>query len=119
MKLKHILFSFFVTLLFTSCETNEINNCGTETPLEDIAWLKELKTNFEKDFSLTKRRITQYNYKGNTVFMIEHCVNCADSMATVFDCEKNEVCAFGGIAGVNTCPDFGKSATNKKVIWEN
>ena len=120
MNLKHILCSFFIVVLCYSCEDNETNNCSSENPLEDIVWLKELKTTFEVNHSsVSKSKITQYTYKGKTVFMIENCIGCADSMASVYDCEKNEICVFGGIAGFNTCPDFDKEATNKKILWEN
>lgn len=119
MKLNHIICSIFLVVLFVSCEENKINTCGTESPLEDIVWLKELKTTFESDTSSTKRKIIEYEYKNKIVFLIDGCVACPDGMATVYDCEKNTICVFGGIAGVNTCPDFDKLATNKKIIWEN
>ena len=114
---KLIIFLFLVTLF--ACDDNEINNCGTNNPLNDIAWLKELKSEFNNSKDLTKRRITQYNYKGNSVFMVEDCRDCSHRIAIVYDCDKNEVCLFGGYGGFNTCPDFNEQATNKKILWEN
>lgn len=114
-----ILFTIILCISCTDSEEDPVISCETEKPFEDIAWLKKLKTDFDNDSSATKRKITQYNYKGKTVYMIQYCFGCADSMATVYDCDKNEVCLFGGYGGFNTCPDFNKQATNKKILWEN
>lgn len=122
MKSKILIFSVLTIFLCISCVDNEekpATSCETEKPFEDIAWLKKLKNDFDKDTSATKRKITQYNYKGKTVYMIQYCFGCADSMATVYDCDKNEICVFGGYGGFNTCPDFNEQATDKIVLWEN
>ena len=51
--------------------------------------------------------------------MIDVCNGCADNLTTVYNCEGNVICEFGGIAGLNTCPDFDKNSTNKTIIYEN
>lgn len=66
-----------------------------------------------------KGEIIQYQYKGKPVFWINRCLNCTDAIVQVYDCQQNEICLFGGIAGSDTCPDFSQKATNKKVVWEN
>ncbi len=40
-------------------------------------------------------------------------------MDQVYNCQGQVICQFGGIAGLNTCPDFYDTATDKKVIWKN
>ncbi|HEX5167562.1 MAG TPA: hypothetical protein VFW11_00210 [Cyclobacteriaceae bacterium] len=66
-----------------------------------------------------KGEVVQYQFEGKTVFWINTCLDCADSMTQVFDCQGNVKCVFGGIAGFNTCPDFTQKATHKKIIWAN
>ncbi|MDC1162393.1 DUF4377 domain-containing protein, partial [Tenacibaculum sp.] len=88
-------------------------------PLENLLWLKELKTSFEISNSAVKRKIIQYTYKKNTVFFINECVDCPDNLIRVYNCKKENVCDFGGISGINTCPDFQKESTNKTILWEN
>jgi hypothetical protein len=108
------------SLLFIACDKNDSfkTSCGTDSPLRDIAWLKETKTNFR--WSQNSERITQYTYNNNTVFLIENCIsNCADAMATAYDCDKNTLCQFGGIAGLNTCPDFDSLATDAVILFED
>lgn len=63
--------------------------------------------------------IIRYRYKGEYVFMVTDCLNCADYMTIVYNCAKEVRCTFGGIAGFNTCPDFEQKATGRKVIWKN
>jgi hypothetical protein len=64
-----------------------------------------------------KGEIIQYHYQGQTVYLVNTCLDCSDSMAEVLDCQQNVVCRFGGIAGFNTCPDFSQKAKNEKIIW--
>ena len=67
MKIIYLFIILFTIILCISCTDNEENlvtSCETEKPFEDIAWLKKLKTDFDNDSSATKRKITQYNYKG-------------------------------------------------------
>jgi hypothetical protein len=64
-----------------------------------------------------KGEIIQYSYQWKTVYLVNTCLDCSDSMAEVLDCQQNVVCRFGGIAGFNTCPDFSQKAKNEKIIW--
>jgi len=117
MKLIYLLLPI---VLFLSCEEEQdpVKNCD-DNPLENIDWLKKLvdtenNTDAENSNGL---EITQYTYKKQTTFLINNCVNCADNLTILYDCEQNKLCEFGGIAGVNTCPDFEKEATNKTVLF--
>lgn len=67
----------------------------------------------------TTARLTQYTYRGQTFFEVRTCLECADTMTVVYNCEGKDICTFGGIAGFNTCPDFYETAIDKKVIWHN
>ena len=115
------LFLFLSILFFISCNSiDEMNTtCRTNSPLEDLVWLKEIKTTFEQSTSAQKKKIIQYTYKNETVFLINTCVGCADNLTTMYNCKGEKICEFGGIAGVNTCTDFDESKANKKILWEN
>ena len=80
-------------------------------------WLNDIILDLEQ--SPNKGEVIQYAYNRKTVYLINSCLDCADSMDEVFDCQHNVVCRFGGIAGFNTCPDFDQKAKNEKVIWRN
>ncbi|MBN1118519.1 MAG: hypothetical protein JXA77_15015 [Bacteroidales bacterium] len=69
--------------------------------------------------NLTGAQIIQYNYKGETVFMINSCYMCPDALAVVYGCDGEIVCEFGGFAGLNTCPDFYSLATDSLMLWNN
>jgi PBP1b-binding outer membrane lipoprotein LpoB len=120
--MKKYIFIIISIVLLTSCsETKELitTTCNTNNPLEDLTWLYEIKTNFDKSASASKKQIIQYTYKNETVFMIDICNGCSDNLTAVYNCEGTVICEFGGIAGVNTCPDFDEKATNQKIVWEN
>lgn len=104
-----------------SCEESTTTNdeellCNTENPLEDIDWLNELKESLENNN--WQSLIIEYKYKGEDVFYVDPCYNCPDGMSTVYNCEGDVLCGFGGIAGINTCPDFFSEATDSAVILD-
>ena len=112
---------FILTLFFLSCTSGneDLTTCGTNNPLEDIAWLKELKEGVEMSASPAKAIFIQYTYNDKTVFSIDTCADCTDNLIKVYNCDKEVICEFGGIEGLNTCPDFEQKATNKLILWEN
>lgn len=111
------LFLFLITFLGCSDTSNEkpSSKICTDDPLENIDWLKDLINNTDSN----GLEIIQYDYEQQTVFSINNCLNCADNLITIYDCQKNKVCEFGGIAGLNTCPDFDTEATNKTIIFSD
>mgnify|MGYP000188359928 CR=1 FL=1 len=119
--MKKILLLFILFTLSSCLDTIEETpiTCEYTDPLKDLEWLKKIKTGFEQSASPSKKRITQYFYKNNVAFMINECVGCADNLVTVYNCYGKVICQFGGINGLNTCPDFEEDASNKLIIWEN
>ncbi|WP_346883130.1 hypothetical protein [uncultured Algibacter sp.] len=85
----------------------------SENPLENIEWLKELVNNTNAN----GLEIIQYDYKVQTVFSINSCLGCSDNLIIIYDCEKNKVCKFGGISGLNSCPDFDTEAKNETLLF--
>lgn len=82
----------------------------------DLGWLQTIIQNANQNTS--KAEVIRYRYNNQTVYYINTCLDCADSMAQVYTCAGDVICQFGGIAGLNTCPDFADKATGKKVIWK-
>ena len=89
--------------------SDESNYCS------DLSWLQTIIQNAQQNSS--KAEVIRYRYNNQTVYFINTCIDCADSMAQVYSCSGEVICQFGGIAGLNTCPDFKDNAINKKVIW--
>ena len=108
---------FLLILGCLSCEDCETFTCNYDDPLEEIGWLNELKMVF--DASNQTAKINQYTYEGDIVFEVDDCFGCGDALIIVYDCHKNILCQFGGIAGLNTCPDFYETASDKIILYDN
>ena len=115
------VFILFSVIFLTSCpsDLDYETTCDVDIPIADLTWLREIKTNLEKSASASKKLITQYTYQGKSVFLVDSCNDCADNLTTLYNCEGTVICKFGGITGLNTCPDFEKKATDKIILWEN
>ncbi|MDP5104676.1 MAG: hypothetical protein NWQ31_00730 [Polaribacter sp.] len=119
--MKTIIIFLSIVFLISCSNTKEMyaTSCEVNAPLENLPWLKEIKINFEISASASKTQIIQFTYHNETVFLIDPCMDCADNLTTVYNCEGDKICEFGGIAGLNTCLDFDENSTNKIVLWEN
>ena len=117
-----LIATIFLICLPASCDSlnnNELEDCGTKDPLEDLAWLKQKKQVMELNMGIAGSQIIQYTYKNNTVFWIDECYSCADNMISVYNCAGEVICQFGGIAGINTCIDFETEATDSTMLYNN
>lgn len=120
MKIKILIVN--VLYLFISCNDNQevfSNTCKTNSPLIELSWLKEIKDNIDRIDCAGISSITQYTYNTKTVFEVNICSNITDGQTTVYNCEGEIICLFGGITGENTCPDFYDTATNKIILYGN
>ncbi|CAM1341191.1 DUF6970 domain-containing protein [Tenacibaculum amylolyticum] len=120
--MKRLLKMVFITLIITGCNNDndgikEI--CLVDNPLEELMWLKEIKTTFAQVTNSVRQEIYEYEYKGQRVFLINDCVGCNDSMAVIYNCAGNKICEIGGLGGQNTCPDFFDVANKKQLLWPN
>ena len=125
------LFLFLCTLLslsslsifFGGCTPDDPNPdsanliCDVRNPTQEIPWLQEYIKERSSNTSC-KARITYYLYTEADVFMIDDCTQTSDHLLIVKDCEGNFICEFGGIAGLNTCPDFETEAIEKSILWD-
>lgn len=97
------------------CEDRQSILSSESSYCSDLGWLQTIVQNAQQNSS--KAEVIRYRYNNQTVYHINTCIDCTDSMAQVYTCSGEVICQFGGIAGLNTCPDFENNATNKKVIW--
>jgi hypothetical protein len=127
MKIRYGIINICLLSLFMSCseKANDVklipikSTCGYEYPLKDLEWLNTMKTVFEQNAGAPGAQIIGYNYNGNDVFLINDCYNCADEMWQVYNCSGTVICQFGGIAGMNTCPDFFETATDSTMLFNS
>ena len=108
-------------ICLTSCNSNKASDkyyCDSENPTEDIPWLKETKEVLMISAKMTGAQIIGYKYKGESVFYIDACYNCIDDIKSVYDCNGNIICEFGGYAGLNTCQDFETEATDSTMLFD-
>jgi hypothetical protein len=120
--MKSGIFFWMMALLIclTSCNSNEANDnydCSSDDPTEDIPWLKEIKMTLSMSQQYNGSQIIRYKYKGEFVFYIDGCYGCIDDIKSVYDCDGNIICEFGGYAGLNTCPDFEAEATDSTMLF--
>ena len=100
-------------ILLACSKTNQ--TCGVENPESDLPWLASLIENFSKDD--LDQRITLYEYNEAEVYYIEDCLNCADALDIIRNCDGLNICEIGGIDGRNTCPDFSTNARQIAIIY--
>jgi len=109
---------FFIYCLFVTTLTASTCEDSSTFPCEESDWLKQRITSMRVRSSAGKGYIAQYFYKGQTVILIDDCSNCSDAMQVLYDCSGNELCQFGGIAGLNTCPDFESKGRFVRMLYE-
>jgi len=105
----------FVLLVFTFSGCSE-DFIATYCPDEkENNWLDDKIKSLEKsDYG---SELYYYQYKGESVFLLNSCTNCSDWISVVYNCQGAVICEFGGIAGLNTCPDFGTEAKEEKLLF--
>jgi hypothetical protein len=108
---------FIIAILFVQCDRNvDLEICPD---VEGHDWFEDLKDQYPTN-SDTKVEIYSYLYNNMTAIAVNTVEpTCCDFMDVVYDCSGNVICQFGGIAGLNTCPDFADTATDKKLIFKN
>lgn len=114
--MKHLFLLLALITLF-SCEEDEnelpkIDDCST-APLETVDWLKNLIQNGQSN----GLEIIQYTFQDQTAFLVDNCIDCSDNLTTLLSCQQDTLCQFGGIAGINTCPNFEDEAGDGQLIF--
>ncbi|HPE55858.1 MAG TPA: hypothetical protein P5514_08440 [Bacteroidales bacterium] len=125
MKITHILPFIFILIIGNACTNNTeeklkpANYCGTQNPLDDLDWLKEIKTTMEMTANAIGGQIIAWKYKGETVFWVDDCYSCDDKLIFIYDCSGTKICEFGGIGGWDTCGDFQVNASDSTMLFNH
>ncbi|WP_299714358.1 hypothetical protein [uncultured Tenacibaculum sp.] len=118
--MKRVFYSLIISLSLFACSKQEYHTDKYAiNPLENLEWLKQKKENFERLMNSVKVEILLFKYLEERVYVINDCVNCTDALTKVYNERGEVICEFGGIAGVNTCPDFQDNAQFLGVLWRN
>ncbi len=98
---------YFFTDLQTCIQTCTSITCDFDGTIASLPWLQTLAN--DPGFS-----IQHFVYNGQDVFFHKFCPDpqVSDAMSTLYDCEGNPICYFGGIAGFDgeDCPGFPYNA---------
>ncbi len=117
-KLNHFIMRFFIftfvsVLGLAGCGEEIKNTCNNSNP-RNLPWMQQIIN--QNRSNSAGAHIIQYTYRGESVFLVNLCKQCADGLTTVYNCNGEAICEFGGIDGRNTCPDFAQ-AVEGEVIW--
>ena len=101
-----------------------ISACDKVELKEEVPGCMEKKINDYKSRNhpcSSGKSVYRYKLQGEYVYVFNPG-NCgADMMSDVLDEACNSICGLGGIAGNIICngDDFGKTATEETLIWQN
>lgn len=98
--------------------TPKENDC-IDNPLEDLQWLVDIADTFEIIDTANGQQIIQSIYNDECVYQLDFCFECPDNLISIYNTQGEVICEFGGIAGLNTCPDFYDTATDRRVLFSN
>ena len=104
-------------VFLTTCSQKKHNENPWVNVCPDLSWLESIQSSIVN--SGNKGTIYLAHYKEERVFEINPCTNCSDMMTTVYDCDGSVTCEFGGLAGLNTCPDYAPNPSEKLLYWKN
>lgn len=110
--MKKLILIFVVIVLTMSCEKND-NTCDCKDPLEDLAWLNELKSSFTN--CTCQMSIFQATYNNQTVFYaIMNDPLCNSNGSTVLsDCNGNSIKVYESPLG----DTFSNEVTDRKELY--
>jgi Domain of unknown function (DUF6970) len=100
-------------LLLLSCDKSDDSKADIPKCLQII-----IDENISNPNTLTGK-IEKYLYNNEKVFLFTPREGTADVPTTILNSSCQIICEFGGIAGLNTCPDFFESAIFVEVVWVN
>jgi hypothetical protein len=107
------LFAIFVTIfLIISCEKDD-NTCGCDDPMEDLAWLSELKSSFTN--CSCQMAIFKATYNKQTVFysiMNDPLCN-SFGLIVISDCNGNSIKVYESPLGET----FSNEVTDRKELY--
>jgi len=85
-----------------------IDNCGTDNPVEKLAWIGELRLK-----SYPQPRMYAYIHENKTIFAFSECADCNDEKVKIFNC-KGETLA----EGKAKCDEILQKANSQKLLFD-
>ena len=111
--MKNYLVLLLILISVTNCKAQQQSVPADTLPV----WLNKKIEAFTSSNPGGEGRIEKFLYDEQTVYMVNFCVACPDNLVHIYNEEEEEVCKFGGIAGINTCPDFTDKAVSQGIVW--
>ena len=110
--MKKLISVFAAIVLIMSCEKHD-NTCGCDDPLEELAWLNELKASFTN--CTCQMAIFQATYNKQTVFyaIMNDPVCNSYGLLVLFDCNGNSIKAYEPPLG----DTFSNEVTDRKELY--
>lgn len=109
---------FIVCLLaLASCKETKSTSDPWVNICEDLTWLDSIQGTILQ--SGLPGEIYLTHYKESRVFEVNVCNGCTDIPIMVYNCEGTVVCELGGLAGLNTCPDYAPKPDEKLLYWKS
>jgi hypothetical protein len=110
--MKKLILIFIAFILIMSCEKHD-NTCDCDDPLEDLAWLNELKSSFTN--CTCQMSIIQATYNKQTVFYsIMNDPECDGyDQIVLLDCNGNSIKVYEPPIG----DTFNNEVTARKVLY--
>jgi hypothetical protein len=113
-RMKSIILSLaFASLLFTNCSKSEFSDSIPDCIKSSI------EANKNKD-DWNIKRVDEYQYQGNTVYIFEADQIYPDMQTPVIKSDCTTLCTLGGIAGITMCNGdrFYDKAKLIRSVWQ-
>lgn len=115
--------SAFLLLLILSgagCEKDESPTvCGVKNPLENLAWLKDLKVSLEQNSDVSSAEIIIYRWNDLDYIYVQKSIRSAHDLPnSIFDCLGEIKFSCGGNQPTNNCSTFFTEAQKIKTLWK-
>lgn len=116
-KMKYLI--ILSLILFISCEDDNEKGkiCGINDPIEDLDWLKSKIDDHLRNSPEFEAKITQYEYKGETVFLADMALIRSDVKMLMYNCEGELICTKEGNTESDNCPNFFDEAREEELLW--
>jgi hypothetical protein len=111
--MKTPLLIVLISIIIVSCKKETQNACKSDNPIENITWIKELKSSMTQ--CNCELSIIQGTYNHQAVFFIATTDPLCDGIDTpsLYDCNGNVVRSFN----MNDYHDFYTLVTRDKVLY--
>jgi hypothetical protein len=109
--MKKLSFLLVLMVLLLNCEKND-NTCNCNDPINDLAWLKDVKNSFTN--CTCEMSVIQATFNKQTVFYTAMTDPLCDGVGVyiIFDCKGDSIKSY--TSGVQT---FYDEVTNRKILY--